>query len=172
MSYATRYPDHPSKLVLASTTARRNLNYQLDMYERLGGPQAREVAQRFLVDEDRSAQAEWIKTCAPLNAKYTWSDEELARLEDCGDVMAHWVRGEGRTFDLLPELPRINCPTLLIGGRDDPLAPPAAMTDILDSLTPGLGRLEIVDNAGHGVCRDAPDTFFTLVRDFIREDVA
>ena len=40
MSYATRHPDHPGKLVLASTVGRRNVVYELDMYERLGGAKA------------------------------------------------------------------------------------------------------------------------------------
>ena len=172
MSYASRHPDHPGQLVLASTVGRRNVAYQLDMYERLGGAEARAVAERFLVKDDRSAQPEWIRTCAPLNARYTWSDHELARLEDCTEVMTHWADGESRSYNVLADLAHVACPTLLVAGRDDPLAPPTAMAEILDSLPAGFARLEVVDGAGHGVCRDAPNTFFPLVRDFISDEGA
>ena len=156
--------------MLTSTVGRRNVAHQLDTYERLGGTEARAVAERFLLEDDRSALPDWIRTCAPLHARYVWSDDELARLEDCAEVMTHWADGESRSYNLLGDLSRVACPTLLVAGRDDPLAPLAAMAEILDSLPAGTARLEIVDGAGHGVCRDAPETFFPLVRDFISNE--
>src|SRR6266436_2013192 len=42
MAYATRYPDHPGKLILSSTSARRSLPRILAVFERLGGSAARE----------------------------------------------------------------------------------------------------------------------------------
>ena len=169
MAYASRHPDHPRGLILASTTARRNVAPQLDAYERLGGKGARRIAEAFLVDRDPTAQQDWVDTCAPLNARYSWSADELARIEDCAAVMDHWGRGEGRTFDLRADLRNVRCPTLLIAGRDDPLAPPAAMIEIAESLSDGIARLEVVEGAGHRVCRDAPEAFFSLVRPFLLE---
>jgi proline iminopeptidase len=43
MHYAARHPTHPSKLVLSSTEARRHRSAALDMFERLGGAEARET---------------------------------------------------------------------------------------------------------------------------------
>jgi len=47
--YASRYPDHPSKVILSSTQAKLDTNRCLDMFERLGGPDVRAVAERALV---------------------------------------------------------------------------------------------------------------------------
>src|SRR6185312_11536262 len=41
-AYATRHPDHPGKLILVSTAARRDLGRVLDAFERIGGPAARD----------------------------------------------------------------------------------------------------------------------------------
>ena len=47
MSYATRHPDHPAKLVLSSTAAVSRQDRSLEMFEKRGGAEAREAAQRF-----------------------------------------------------------------------------------------------------------------------------
>ncbi|WP_437990404.1 alpha/beta fold hydrolase [Sorangium sp. So ce145] len=43
-AYAARYPDHPGKLILTSTTAKLRLDRMLHVFERLGGAQAADVA--------------------------------------------------------------------------------------------------------------------------------
>jgi len=47
MSYATRHPEHPAKLVLSSTAARLSQDRSLAMFEQLGGAEVREAARRF-----------------------------------------------------------------------------------------------------------------------------
>src|SRR3954468_17032436 len=42
------------------------------------------------------------------------------------EVALHWFAkpgGESDTFNMFPELDRIRCPTLVIGGEDDPMHP-------------------------------------------------
>jgi len=53
MAYATRHPEHPSKLVLWSTSARMNLARMLQRFEARGGPTARAAAERFWTDPDQ-----------------------------------------------------------------------------------------------------------------------
>ena len=50
MSYAGRHPDHPSKLVLDSTSARLVIDRMFPVFERLGGPAAVEAARKFWTD--------------------------------------------------------------------------------------------------------------------------
>jgi pimeloyl-ACP methyl ester carboxylesterase len=50
LNYALRHPDHPAKLVLASTTARIHLDRALAMFDRLGGPDVRAVVERFFTE--------------------------------------------------------------------------------------------------------------------------
>jgi len=46
-AYATRHPDHPGALILCSTAARHREDRVLDMFERLGGREARDVAAAY-----------------------------------------------------------------------------------------------------------------------------
>jgi pimeloyl-ACP methyl ester carboxylesterase len=50
LNYALRHAEHPAKLVLASTTARIHLDRALAMFDRLGGPEVRAVAERFFTE--------------------------------------------------------------------------------------------------------------------------
>ena len=47
MSYATRHPEHPGKLVLSSTTARTRLDRVYATFRRLGGPEAERAARAY-----------------------------------------------------------------------------------------------------------------------------
>ena len=45
--YIARHPAHPAKVVLSSTSPHMALARKLAMFERLGGPEARRVAEAF-----------------------------------------------------------------------------------------------------------------------------
>ncbi|MGA7869625.1 MAG: alpha/beta hydrolase, partial [Candidatus Binatus sp.] len=61
MSYATRHPEHPGKLVLSSTAARSRQDRSLDMFERLGGAEARAAARRFFESPGPETMADYQK---------------------------------------------------------------------------------------------------------------
>ena len=71
-------------------------------------------------------------------------------------------------LDLLAELPKITSPTLVCVGSKDPLMATAA-DEILDRLRPGVGRLQVIDGAGHFPWLDTPDRVFEVVGDFVVE---
>jgi pimeloyl-ACP methyl ester carboxylesterase len=71
-------------------------------------------------------------------------------------------------LDLLAELPIITSPTLVCVGSADPLAASAA-DEMLDNLRPGVGRLEVFDEAGHFPWLDSPDRVFKVIGDFTDE---
>ena len=50
--YLARHPEHPSKVVLSSTSPHLGLARKLAMFERLGGAAARESAERFWTRPD------------------------------------------------------------------------------------------------------------------------
>jgi proline iminopeptidase len=83
------------------------------------------------------------------------------------DLTYEFFRNESRSFNLLPGLARIKCPTLIAAGVNDPITPLDDSKDIAAAMTPGVARLEVFDNAGHGAHRDQPDRFFKLLNEFI-----
>jgi pimeloyl-ACP methyl ester carboxylesterase len=83
------------------------------------------------------------------------------------DLAHFFFSGELKTLDLLPHLSRIRCPTLVIGGEDDPVTTIQDVEEIVAAMSPNLVRFERFRDAGHGVYRDRPEEFFKILREFI-----
>jgi len=64
-------------------------------------------------------------------------------------------------------LSRVQCPTLLMGGDEDPMIPIECQMDIAAALPVHLVRFERFPGCGHGVLTDAPEPAMALIRDFI-----
>jgi proline-specific peptidase len=167
IAYATRHPEHPAKLVLASTAAKMREDRSLDVFEKLGGAQARTVAQRFFENPTPAAMAEYVERCLPLYTRRPVGPEMISRSMMNTELTAFFFTGEIRTFDLLPALSRIKCPTLITAGELDPITPIANSEDIAAAIPAGLVRFERFAGAGHGVQRDEPERFFRVLREFI-----
>ncbi len=167
MSYATRHPEHPAKLVLSSTAARSRQDRSLDMFERLGGAEAREAARRFFDNPGPETMADYQKKCLPLYNRTPSGPESILRSVMNLELMADFFKHESHTFNFLPELGRIKCPTLIAAGELDPILPVADSKDIAAAIAPNLARLEVFENAGHGAHRDQPDRFFKVLNEFI-----
>ncbi|HEY1850916.1 MAG TPA: alpha/beta hydrolase [Candidatus Binataceae bacterium] len=84
------------------------------------------------------------------------------------ELMDYFIDGEMRTFNLLPGLAQIRCPTLILGGEDDPILPIEDCEDLARTIPSGFVRFERFPNAGHGVFRDAPERALQVLRDFIK----
>ncbi len=170
IAYATRYPDHPAKLVLCSTRAGwPEPEREAAEFERLGGKQAGDAARRYLCGEDPDADAlrDYIKFCRPLYSRAPYNPERDARQQWKLDVLGAFRKGEDYTFDYLDDLKRIKCPTLVLAGEEDPITPAFYSEQIVAAMAPGLVRFEQFPNAGHGISADAPERFFAVLREFI-----
>ncbi len=69
------------------------------------------------------------------------------------------------THDAYNELPRIACPTLVIGGTDDRIVTGAASEELAERI-PG-SELYMYEGLGHGLYEEAPD-FLKRIADFCR----
>jgi proline-specific peptidase len=167
MSYATRHPEHPVKLVLSSTAARTRDDRSLAMFEQLGGAEVREVARRFFENPGPKTGPDFQKTCMAMYNRTPQPPEAAKRTIMNFDLIFEFFRNESRSFNFLPSLGRIKCPTLICAGKLDPITPLADSEDIAAAMAPGLARLEVFENAGHGAHRDEPDRFFKVLNEFI-----
>jgi pimeloyl-ACP methyl ester carboxylesterase len=167
MSYATRHPEHPGKLVLSSTAAVSRRDRSLDMFERLGGAEVREAARRFFENPGPETMPDYQKKCLPLYNRTPSGPESILRSVMNLELMGGFFKHESHTFNFLPELGRIKCPTLIAAGELDPILPVADSKDIAAAMAPGVARLEVFENAGHGAHRDQPDRFFKVLNEFI-----
>jgi proline iminopeptidase len=171
MAYATRHPEQPAKLVLSSTAARMRLGDTYAMMASLGGEPAADAARAFWSDPSRELIGDYIAKCMPLYNRTADPAiaETRARAIARFEVMFHFIAGEQRTMDFRPDLARIACPTLVLAGAHDPITPIACAREIAEAVPAALVRLEVFDDAGHGVHRDQPDRAEAVLRAFLSE---
>ena len=173
LSYATRHPGHAGKLILLNTAARGGAHTQrrVELFRQLGGAEAGALARRRLIDGDTSREVldDWLRICVPQYNRTP--GDPLAQQRSVRNAEAtRWFSradGEGNHFDLRPELHRIRCPVLLMGGTLDPMLPVENQRDIAALLPPHLLRYEEFEGAGHGLVADAPERALSLLRGFI-----
>jgi pimeloyl-ACP methyl ester carboxylesterase len=175
LAYATRHPAHPSKLVLISTEAAGGTHRErrIQLFERFGGPEVGALARRrFLEVQGHTDQASldaWRRLAFPLYTR-TRRDPDMARRAVSRSEVLHWFTkpgGESHTFNMFPDLGRIQCPTLVLGGEDDPMLPIECQADIAAALPAHLVRFERFADCGHAVIPDAPERAMAVIRDFI-----
>lgn len=173
MSYATRHPGHPGKLILVSTEAAGGAHFaeRIAMFERLGGPEVGALARRRFLDGqvDPAMLQDWIRLAFPVYTRIPRDPGAVARAVLRPEVNLWFTRpgGEGRAYDLIPALRRVQCPTLVMGGEEDPMTPIVCQEEIAAALPPDLVRFERFPNCGHGVVHDAPERAMAVIREFI-----
>ena len=175
LAYATRHPEHPAKLALVSTEAAADthLDRRVALFERLGGPEVGALARRRFLEShghaDPASVEAWLRLAFPLYTR-TPRDPDVAKRAVRSLEVTHWFTrpgGEGHTFDFVRQLSRVQCPTLVLGGEDDPMTPIECQADIAAALPADLVRFERFAGCGHAVVPDAPERAMAVIRDFI-----
>jgi pimeloyl-ACP methyl ester carboxylesterase len=175
LSYATRHPAHPSKLVLISTEAAGGSHRErrVALFERFGGPEVGALARlRFLETQghpDMASVEAWRALAMPLYTRTPRDPDMARRAVNRPEVLQWFTRpgGESHTFNMLGDLHRIQCPTLVLGGEDDPIHPIESQADIAAALPAHLVQFERFENCRHAVVPDAPERAMAVIGDFI-----
>jgi pimeloyl-ACP methyl ester carboxylesterase len=166
MLYAARHPGHAGALVLQSTFARFNLGRIVEEFRRVGGDEVAAIVERVYGGDSRSVTDEEWAPCWRLVGSWVPGEQELARTvvnEELNAPGLELMRG----FDVLDQLAQIDCPTLVCVGELDPITPVAAAREIAAALSGGVGRLEVVEGAGHFTWKDAPDRYWPILTEFL-----
>ena len=175
LAYATRHPDHPSKLVLISTEASGGSyrERRVELFERFGGPEVGALARRRFLElrghPDEASLDAWRRMAMPLYTRIPRDPNGARRAISRSEVQRWFTKpgGESHTFDMFPDLHRIQCPTLVLGGEDDPIHPIESQADIAAALPPHLVQFERFENCRHAVVPDAPERAMAVIRQFI-----
>ena len=167
--YAAAHPEHPSGLILISTSALLgSMEEAIERFREVGGEEAADVVRRDWEAPTDETAAEWLRVCAPLLSLR--KDPVLLRLRaeriETIDVNVHF-QAEGKAMDLRPRLAAIRCPTLVMLGERDPLIPVRRGEEIASAIPNGLARLEVIADAAHDVLVDNPEASYGAVRAFL-----
>jgi pimeloyl-ACP methyl ester carboxylesterase len=165
MLYGARHPGHAAGLILQSTMARFDLARLVEGFRRFGGDEVAELARRDY-GGDPVTDEEWARVFAAFGPKVPSQDELARRIRnpELGTAGLELMR----SFDAVNDLRRITSPTLVCVGELDAVTPVATSVEIADALPAGLGRLEVIEGAGHFAWLDAPDRYFSTVGAFVK----
>lgn len=150
--YLARHPEHPSRVVLASTAPRIDVELIAATFARLGGPDAASAAREFWT-RGPEAILDYLVHCMPLYSVDAGDDEVMARVVMNLEVMGHFQAGEQLTMDLAPGLAAARCPVMVIGGELDPVCPIEMSAEIVAALTNAEVTFERVPGASHDDAR-------------------
>jgi pimeloyl-ACP methyl ester carboxylesterase len=154
LAYATRHPTHPFKLVLISTEAAggSHRDRRVELFERFGGSEVGALARRRFLEvqghPDQASLDAWRRLAFPLYTRAP-RDPDIAQRAVSRSEVLHWFTrpgGESHTFNMLPDLGRIRCSTLVLGGEDDPIHPIESQADIATALPRHLVQFERFPN--------------------------
>lgn len=173
-SYATRYPDHPGKLVLLSTAARIDFGAVFRAFGRLGDAEVQKVAEDYWSHPTAEGRARYIAKCVPFYRQRKGVAEGFPRVLMRPATALHFngPANEHGRMDFSQFLPRIECPVLVMAGEDDPIVPIELGAAMVGCLPPGLVQFERLASCGHDIHGDAPDRVFTVMRDFILHGIS
>ena len=162
--YGARHPGHPAGLILLSTVARWDHDRLVESFRRAGGDDVAEIASRAYSGGSVSAD-EWARVYERFGPNVPDADTLARRVRNPEVGAVGGILLE--RFDVVDQLRWIDVPTLVVVGDRDGPTPVECSREILEGLSPGIGRLEILQGAGHFSWLDDPDRLFDLIRGFV-----
>ena len=167
--YIERHPAHASKVILSSTSPHMMMERKVEMFGKLGGPDAAASCRRFWSDPNPATWDDYGVHCRHLYNTTPQDADAGARTIHNYDILYASASGEQRTMNLLPGLAKAQCPVLVMVGEQDPVCPVADARDIAAALPQHLVQYRAFPNVGHGAWRDDADAAFAELRRFILE---
>jgi proline iminopeptidase len=165
MLYGARHPGHAGALILQSTMARFDLGRLVEGVRSVAGDEVAELARRDY-GGDEVTDEQWARVFAAFGPHLPSPDELARRVRNpaVGEAGMELMR----RLDVVDQLARITCPTLVCVGGLDAVTPVAAAREIVDALAPGIGRLEVIEGAGHFPWLDVPDPYLSVIGNFMQ----
>ena len=164
MLYGARHPGHAGALVLQSTNARFDLARLVEGFRRFAGDEVAELARRDY-GGDPVSDEEWARVFTAFGPRVP-GKQQLARRIRNPELGAYGMELL-RRLNVVDQLALIDCPTLVCVGERDSVTPVGASREIVEALPEGIGRLEVIEGAGHFPWKDAPERYWPLLTGFV-----
>ena len=171
MTYAARYPQHVSHLIVMATAASyRFLDRAKEILAIKGNPEQIKICQRLWQGSftDEAQLQDYFRIMGPLYS-LTYdpqlSDQTWQRTILSVDAINQAFSGFLRRFDILSGLVKITAPTLVIGGRHDWICPPEFSLEIADRIA--NAQLKIFEHSAHLIRADQPEAMLAAITEFL-----
>ncbi|MEH2421014.1 MAG: alpha/beta fold hydrolase [Nostoc sp.] len=171
LSYAIRYPQNVSHLVLISTVAdSRFLTRAQEILAERGTEEQKAIAQRLWdgTFENEEQLREFFQVMMPLYS-FTYDPNSLQPASNpmilSPDAINVAFGGFLRSYSVLEELHKITSPTLVIVGRHDWICPPEFSEEIASKIP--NADLRIFENSSHSIRVDEPEALRDAIAGFL-----
>jgi len=157
-----------------STTAKVEFPAMFEAFGRLGGPEARSVAETYWMAPTAERRAEYMRVCLPLYSRTPLSSDAKSRafIRNETALRFNGPDNEHGRLDFRRSLNRVECAVLVMAGDRDPMMPVAFTEALVAALSPERTRFELFEGCGHQVFSDEPDRAFAILREFISGGMA
>jgi proline iminopeptidase len=162
--YGARHPGHAAGLVVLSGFSRWDPPRLVEGFRRVAGDEVAAIAERSYAGEEVPDE-EWGRVYSAFGPHLP-DAERRARVPKNLELNSHGM-DRIRECDIVDHLGQIESPTLVVVGDLDPVTPLDAAEEILASLPEGVGRLQVLEGAGHFSWLDTPERFWPLMSEFI-----
>lgn len=171
LSYAIRYPQHVSHLIIIATAAdSRFLTRAQEILVERGTEEQKAIAQRLWngTFENEEQLREFFQIMAPMYS-FTYdpnsSQEASEQTILSADAINVAFGGFLRSYTVLNQLHKITSPTLVIGGRHDWICQPEFSEEIARKIP--NSDLRIFENSGHLIRADEPEALRDAIAGFL-----
>lgn len=179
MAYAARHPDRVERLILLATLARFDAEQEeamrAGMEERSGEPWYADAVAALEAEQAGGdfGDEELTALCEREFPLYfaRFGDRERTFVEAVSepvnaDALNRWNTEEFASFDLRPELARVEAPTLVLAGARDFICGPQPAREIAAAIP--AAELVVIEDAGHFVHVEQPEALREEVLRFLR----
>ncbi|EKD72118.1 MAG: hypothetical protein ACD_46C00003G0001 [uncultured bacterium] len=171
--YATRYPKHVEKLILAVTAPSSQFLDEAKKYlQQYGNKKQIAIAKHLWDGSFKNYQhvAQFFKLMDPMYS-VTAAKKRQAVFSKLKSPWSHEALNKGfggfmRKFNFIPKLKKITCPTLILAGEDDWICRPNQAKQIAENIP--HSQLKIFKNCGHAVAIDAHEKYIHLIKKFLQ----
>lgn len=172
--YAIKYSKYVDKLILVVTAPSfRTLDEGKAILEARGTTKQKKIAQALWNGTFRDAKHvnQYLEIMEPLYALSAKKKRQQTKVKP-QTTWSHDALNEGfggflRTFDFIPKLKKISCPTLVLAGQDDWVCPPSQSKIIAREIP--KATLKIFKNCGHSIAMDAQEKYIKVIKKFLKQ---
>jgi proline iminopeptidase len=164
--HGARHPGHAAGLVVLSGFSRWDPPRLVEGFRRIAGNDVAEIAERSYAGEDVPDE-EWARVYAAFGPNLP--DQDRRALVPKNLALNSYGMDLIRQCDIVDQLGEIASPTLVVVGELDPVTPKDGAEEILGALPEGMGRLQVLEDAGHFSWLDVPNRFWPMLIEFVED---
>jgi len=176
MSCAVQFPTELGGLILCDTDARFDLDEIVNQFakkvRKKGGDNFEvekvcNAAKAMFIDTTQQTYANYVSTCIPYCATNPYNPNLIAQCVKNEKAAFFYNKNELTKYNFLPDLVKIECKTLVMGGDQNPVHNAESAKKTAEAIKPEQLTFEIFYGAGSPVYADKEKEATALIDQFL-----